>query len=38
MNHLVLWKIMKFAMKTEYQIEFGEVITLNARYNANDRR
>ena len=29
---------MKFAMKTECQIEFSEVITLNARYYANDRK
>ena len=29
---------MKYAMKTECQIEFSEVITLNARYNTNDRK
>ena len=29
---------MKFAMKTECQIEFSEVITLNVRYNANDQK
>ena len=29
---------MIFAMKTECQTEFSEVITLNARYNANDRK
>ena len=29
---------MKCAMKTECQTEFSEVITLNARYNANDRK
>ena len=29
---------MKLAMKTECQIEFSDVITLNAGYNTNDRK